>query len=206
MRFRVTKRLIIAVVLLVLVGGGLVGFNLFREQAIKQFFANRPVPTLTVSTVEVKPITWTPGIEAIGTVGAARGVDLTVETTGIVKAVLFNANQTVAKGDVLVQLDDAVQQSDLAAAQAQAALDKEALARAERLRERGVNTDVSVDAARTAASASAAQVEKLKAIVDQKQVRAPFAGTMGIPKIDPGQYLAPGTIVATLQKSEAKRS
>ena len=37
------KRFIIAFVLLVLVGGGLVGFNLFRDQAIKDFFANMPV-------------------------------------------------------------------------------------------------------------------------------------------------------------------
>jgi membrane fusion protein (multidrug efflux system) len=78
------KRFIIAFILLVIVCGGIVGFNLFRDKAIEDFFANMPVNPLTVSTARVEPITWTPNIEAIGTVSAASGVDLTVETTGIV--------------------------------------------------------------------------------------------------------------------------
>ncbi|MGO4834283.1 efflux transporter periplasmic adaptor subunit, partial [Rhizobiaceae sp. 2RAB30] len=76
------KRFIIAFILLALVVGGLVGFNIFRDNAIKEFFANMPVQPVTVSTTTVEPITWKPGIEAIGTVSAARGVDLTVETSG----------------------------------------------------------------------------------------------------------------------------
>lgn len=199
------KRFIIAFVLLVLVCGGIVGFNIFRDQAIQQFFANMPRPALTVSTEEVKPVTWTPGIEALGTVAAARGVDLTVETTGVVKDILFSSNQHVDNNQVLVQLDDAVERADLEATKAQAALDKLALERAQALQKRGVGSDVSVDAAQAASTTSAAQVAKLQAVLDQKQLRAPFAGTMGIPKIDDGQYLAPGTIVATLQDLETMR-
>ena len=44
------KRFIIAFVLLVLVAGGIVGFNLFRDQAIKDFFAGMKPPPVTVST------------------------------------------------------------------------------------------------------------------------------------------------------------
>ena len=121
------KRFIIAFVVLVVVCGGIVGFNVFRDQAITEFFAGMKPPTLTVSTATVEPGVWTPGIEAIGTVGAARGVDLTVETTGIVKAILFSANEEVEEGKVLVQLDDAVQRADLAATEAQVALHKQAL-------------------------------------------------------------------------------
>src|SRR6185437_5930789 len=182
--------------------GGIVGFNLFRDNAIKQFFANMPVATLTVSSQGVEPVTWTPGIEAIGTVSASRGVDLTVETAGLVKEIRFAANEQVKAGAVLIQLDDAVQQADLAAAKTQAALDKMTLERAAVLQKRGVGSDVTVDSARAAADASASQVAKLQALVDQKQIRAPFNGTVGIPRVDLGQYLAPGTIVATLQDLE----
>ncbi len=49
------KRFIIALVLLILIGGGIVGFNLFREKAIADFFANMPRPALTVSTIDVAP-------------------------------------------------------------------------------------------------------------------------------------------------------
>ena len=46
---------------------------------------------------------------------------------------------------------------------------------------------------------------KLQAVLDQKQLKAPFSGTVGIPRIDLGQYLAPGTAVVTLQDLETMR-
>lgn len=200
------KRLLIAIVLLAIVVGGIVGFNLFRDTAINQFFANMPVAASPVSTVEVAPITWTPGIRAIGTVGASRGVDLSVETTGIVKAIEFEANQRVEQGDLLVQLDNTQQQADLAAQRAQAALDVQNLVRAQELQKRGVGSETTVEQAQASASASAAQVEKLEAVLEQKRLVAPFAGTLGIPRIDVGQYLAPGTTVATLQNLDVLRA
>ncbi|ESY08149.1 RND transporter MFP subunit [Mesorhizobium sp. L103C119B0] len=191
--------------LLALVCVGVVGFNLFRDNAIKQYFATMKPPATTVSTVVVKPSDWTPGVEAIGTVRAVRGVDLTVETSGIVKDILFHANQKVPVDSVLLQLDDAVERADLVAAKAQSVSDKTALERALELQRRGVGTDATLDTAQAAASASAAQVNKLQAVLDQKQLTAPFAGTVGIPKIDLGQYLSPGNAVVTLQDLDTMR-
>ena len=186
------KRFIIAFVLLVLVAGGLIGFNLFRDQAIQDFFANMPVAPATVSTVTVEPATWTPAIDTIGTVNASRGVDLTVQTSGIVETILFTANQRVEQGATLVQLDDAIEAADLEATKTQAALDQQSLQRAIELNEKGVGTTANLDAAQAAASASAAQVDKLEAQLRQKKLRAPFGGTIGIPRIEVGQYLTPG--------------
>ena len=200
-----TKRFIIALILLVIVCGGIVGYNLFRDKMIAQYFANMQPPAATVSTVVVKPIGWSPGIEAIGTVSAVRGVDLNVETSGIVKEILFNANQKVEAGDVLVQLDDAIQKADLDAAKAQAVLDKTSLERAVELQKRRVGSDVNVDSARAAAEASQSKVASLQAALNQKQLKAPFDGTVGISRIDLGQYIAPGTTVVTLQDLETMR-
>jgi membrane fusion protein (multidrug efflux system) len=162
-------------------------------------------PAATVSAVVVKPVNWTPGVEAIGTVSAVRGVDLTVETAGIVKDILFHANQKVEAGAVLVQLDDAVERADLEAQKAQTALSQLALRRAQELQKKGVGSEVTLDTAESVATASAAQVAKLQAVVNQKQLKAPFKGTLGIPRIDLGQYLAPGTAVVTLQDLETMR-
>ncbi|MBP0437150.1 efflux RND transporter periplasmic adaptor subunit [Tianweitania sediminis] len=200
------KRFLIAIVLLALVGGGIVGFNMFRDQAIQDFFANMPTPTATVSTVTVEPRSWTPSIGAIGTISANRGVELTVENAGIITAVNFEANQRVEAGDVLVQLDDAVQRADLAAARTQADLDQQTLQRAQELQQRGVGTSVSLEAAQAAAQASSAQVQKAEAVLSQKQLRAPFSGTVGIPRVDVGQYLQPGTTVVTLQDLDLMRA
>lgn len=204
---RIIQIIVIALVLLVLtvVVGGIVGFNFLRDNGIKQYFATMKPPAATVSTVVVKPSDWTPGVEAIGTVSAVRGVDLTVETAGIVKEILFHANQKVADGATLLQLDDAVERADLEATKAQAASDQTTLQRALELQRRGVGTDATLDAARAAASVSASQVNKLQAVLDQKQLTAPFSGTVGIPKIDLGQYLTPGTAVVTLQDLDTMR-
>lgn len=197
--------IVLVLALLVVVVGGIVGFNFLRDNGIKQYFASMKPPAATVSTTIAKPSAWTPGVEAIGTVRAVRGVDLTVETTGIVKDILFHANQKVADNAVLLQLDDAVERADLDAQKAQAALDQTSLARAIELTRRGVGSDSTLDTARAAASASASQVTKLQAVLEQKQLTAPFGGTVGIPKIDIGQYLAPGTAVVTLQDLDTMR-
>nr|WP_077373367.1 efflux RND transporter periplasmic adaptor subunit [Mesorhizobium prunaredense] len=202
----VIKRFIIAFILLVLVCGGIVGFNLFRDNAMQQFFATMKPPAATVSTTIVKPTEWTPGVEAIGTVSAVRGVDLTVETAGIVKDILFHANQKVEANAGLLQLDDAAERADLEATKAQAALDQTALTRALELQKRGVGSDSTLDTARAAALASASRVNRLQAVLEQKLLTAPFSGTVGIPRIDLGQYLSPGTSVATLQDLETMRA
>lgn len=199
------KRFIIAIVLLGIVGGGLVGFNLFRDNMIAQIFANMPQQPATVSTVEARPVTWTPSIEAIGTVNAAQGVDLTVETAGVVKEIAFAPNTQVQAGALLMRLDDVVQKADVEAARTQADLEKGNLARAQDLTRRGVTTNVSLDQTQAAAQAAEAQLARALAVLEQRQLSAPFAGTIGLPRVDVGQYVAPGTIVATLQDLSTMR-
>lgn len=114
------KRLILAIIFLVVVVGGLIGFNLFRSKMIKDFFANMQQPAQTVSTVTVEPGVWQPGVEAIGTASALNGVDLTVQLDGVVQKINFKANQDVKQGDILLQMEDSIQRADLAAAEAEA--------------------------------------------------------------------------------------
>ncbi len=200
------KRFVIAIVLLAVLAGGLIGFNLFRDKAIQDFFATMQRPAVTVPTVTVEPLSWTPDIQAIGTVNAVRGVDLTVETAGVIDAIQFAANDKVDQGAVLIQLKAEVEGADLEAAKAQAALDQQLLARALQLKERGVSSDTTVDSQQAAATASASQVAKLQAVLDQKQLIAPFGGTIGIPHVEKGQYISPGTTVATLQDTDTMRA
>jgi membrane fusion protein (multidrug efflux system) len=98
-----------------------------------------------------------------------------------------------------------VQKADLEAGKTQEALDKQALDRAVALQKRGVGTDATLDAARASWQTSISQVAKLQAVLDQKLLRAPFSGTIGIPRIEEGQYVAPGNAVATLQDLDTLR-
>src|SRR5690606_36657622 len=62
-----------------------------------------------------------------------------------------------------------------------------------------------LDAANAAFQASTAAVLKAQAALNQKQIRAPFSGTIGIPRLEIGEYLSPGSVVATLQNLETMR-
>ncbi|MGU3576394.1 efflux RND transporter periplasmic adaptor subunit [Brucellaceae bacterium C25G] len=199
------KRLLLAIVFLAIVVGGLVGFNLYRSKMIAEFFANMPQKTMTVSTITVEPTVWTPALEAIGSINASEGVDLTFEVSGVVNAIKFKANEKVKQGQVLVQLDDSIQLADLAAAQASAVLSDQNLKRAQTLRTQGVGAVSNVDSASANAESARAQVAKNEAVLKQKTLVAPFSGTMGIARIDVGQYVTPGQVVATLQNMDTMR-
>lgn len=205
---RFLRRLLPYVLLLLVlaIAGGLIWFNLlFKPEMIKNIFANMKQPAQTVSTVTVKPTKWDPYIEALGTVNASEGVNLTVQVAGVVKNINFKANQKVKEGGVLVQLDDNIEQADLASAQADAALKDINFQRAQTLRTQGVGAVQAVDTTRAEAESAQATVAKLQATLDQKRLVAPFSGTMGIPRIDVGQYLSPGDVVATLQNLDTMR-
>lgn len=199
------KRFVIAIVLLGLVAGGLVGFNLFRDRMIAQFLADMPVQPLPVEIVEAEGITWQPSLGAIGTVNAEQGVELTVEAAGIVREIGFSANADVIEGQLLIRLDDEVQQADLAAARSMLALERANLERGQALLERGVTTDVQLDQTRAAFDSATAQVARAEAVLRQRRLLAPFDGTIGIARVDVGTYVSPGTIVATLQDLDFMR-
>lgn len=199
------KRLLMAVVLLVLVVGGIVGFNLFRDRMIAGFFAGMQPPPVTVAVTEAEAVTWRPGVEAIGTASAAQGVDLATETAGIVEEVLFSANQRIARGDLLVQIRDDVERADLAAANATLQLSRTELERARELQARGVSAVNTVETAEATSTEARSQVARLTSIMEQKALEAPFAGVIGIPAVEVGQYVEAGTAFATLQDLDTMR-
>ncbi len=182
-----------------------IGFDLFRKHMIGQFFAHLPVAPVTISTTKVEPTTWTPVIDAIGTASAIQGVDVATQTAGVVKSIEFKANQHVDKGQLLVQIDDSVERADLDAAEVALERDQSQLARAKQLRATGVNSQATLQDAESALASSQSALAKIQAVLDQKSIKAPFAGILGIPQIDVGQYLQIGTVIGTLQQLDTMR-
>ena len=119
---------------------------------------------------------------------------------GVVESIEFGANDSVEKGALLMQIDDAVERADILSAEAAVARDRAALARAEQLSDRGVSSEAALEQAESALAVSQSNLARLRATIDLKAVEAPFSGIMGIPRIEVGQYVQPGTVVATLQQ------
>jgi membrane fusion protein (multidrug efflux system) len=183
----------------------LIGFNLFRAKMIADFFANQQMPAATISATRIEPVTWRPQIEAIGTLRAAQGVDVAAPTAGVVEKIAFTANDRVGEGQLLVQIDAAVERADLASARAAVERDRAQLARAETLSTRGISSAANLEEAQTALAASESALDRIQATVDLKAIEAPFSGIIGIPQIDVGEYVEPGTVIATLQQLDTMR-
>ena len=193
------KRLIIAIVLLGLIGGGIVWFKYFRDDMIAQYLGSMVPPPTPVTTETLEAVTWEPGIDAIGTALATRGVDLAIESGGLVQAIAFAGNDRITEGQQLVQIDDDSEIAALAAANAALSVAQAEANRARTLSERGVGAANTVETADAQVESARAQVAQLQTALDHKKLTAPFAGMIGIPQIEIGQYVVPGTIYATLQ-------
>ena len=197
--------MIIAVVLLALLSGGIVGFNMFRDRMIEQVFAEMGEEPQAVAVHEVEAGPWQPGLTGFGTVSAARGVMLVLEAEGRIREVAFEGNRMVAEGDLLVRVEDDMQRAELAAAVADAWLAEQALDRAERLGATGTASEVSVEEAEAALNAAQAQVDRLEAMLRRTRLVAPFDGEIGIPQVEVGAFASAGMEVASLQRTDTVR-
>jgi membrane fusion protein (multidrug efflux system) len=195
------RRIVVSLVFILAIGlcAGLVWFNFFRDKMIQNFFATMQPPAQTVTAAKVETKSWTPSIAALGTARAANGVDLAFETAGIVKEIKFKANQNVRVGEVLVQLDDTVERADLTDVQANVKTAESNFERAKTLSSRGYGTEANFDQASALLAAARSRLARLQATIEQKALKAPFSGVIGISRIDIGQYLQPGTVIASFQ-------
>jgi membrane fusion protein (multidrug efflux system) len=156
-------------------------------------------PPAVVTALPVTSGEWQPQISAVGSAKAVRGVDVTTEVGGIVRAVMFKPGQDVAAGALLVQLNADSDVASLHALEATAALAETVLKRDRAQLELTAVAQAVVDADEADLKAKRAQVEQQAAAVAKKAIRAPFAGRIGLTSVNPGQYLNPGDKIASLQ-------
>lgn len=197
-RPKVARWLIIVGLVLVVLLGGLYGFNRFRSQAISNFFAhNKPPPAqISAATVVVQNLPrFAPGI---GSLAAVHQVTINPEVAGRVTKIFFEAGSMVKAGDPLVQINDAPDRGDLANFEARARMAQISLQRNQALRQRNFASQEVVDQNQSQADQARAQIMKTEAIIAQKLIRAPFSGQLGVRQIELGQYLTTGAPIVTL--------
>ncbi|MGA2053831.1 MAG: efflux RND transporter periplasmic adaptor subunit [Bradyrhizobium sp.] len=185
-------------VLLAALVGGLVWFNYFRGEMIKQFFANNRPPPSSVTVVEAKSELVPNLLTAVGDLAAVHQVNVTSDVSGRITDIMFTAGASVKGGSPLVQLFDAPEQGDLASFKAQATGASLALDRAKQLAARQFGPQSTVDAVQATYDQAVAGIAKTEALISQKLVRAPFDGELGVRRIEVGQYLSAGTQIVTL--------
>ncbi|WP_423455933.1 efflux RND transporter periplasmic adaptor subunit [Ottowia sp. VDI28] len=134
----------------------------------------------------------------VGELEAIRQVELASETAGRVTRIAFVSGQRVAKGDVLVQINDAPELAEQQRLEAQLRRAETVLARTRQLQEEKVATREELDNAQASYDMASSELRRIKAVIAQKAVRAPFHGAAGIRRVHEGQYLQAGDAIASL--------
>jgi len=112
------RRMVIMLVAVAVVLGAVFGFQVFKGIMIKKFMATLSNPPQTVATAKAGYSQWQPTIEAIGSLRAVKGADLSLEVSGVVDSISFNSGDDVAEGAPLLKLrsdDDAAKLDSLKA-------------------------------------------------------------------------------------------
>jgi membrane fusion protein, multidrug efflux system len=193
------KRMVIMLVAVAIVFGGIFGFQLFKAAMIKKFITALGNPPQTVSVTRAGHSEWQTRIEAIGSLRAVKGADLSLELSGVVESISFNSGDDVAEGAQLLKLRTADDVARLESLQAIAALNEITNERDQKQFKMQAVSQATLDTDAANLKNARAQVVQQQAVIDKKILRAPFAGHLGIRAVDLGQYLGPGTVIVTLQ-------
>lgn len=193
------KRMIIMLCAIGVVFAALAWFVNFRAGMISQVMASLADPPQTVSTTAAQMSDWQSSITAIGTFRAVNGADLSLQQPGIVDTIHFESGKDVAAGDALLDLRKEDDVAKLQSLQATADGYGITLRRDQGQLKINAVSQATVDSDAVNERNALALVAQQKALVDQKTLRAPFSGRLGVRQVDVGQYLTAGTTIVTLQ-------
>lgn len=179
--------------------GALFGWKAFIGAQIQASMASMRPPPVTVSATTATTESWTPTIAAVGSLRASRGVDVTAQVAGQIISLDFESGDVVAAGELLARQYAADEEAQLAGLTADRRLAEINLRRAHELAEQKLIAAFDVDTRETDLERARATEEELRLKIRQKSIRAPFAGRLGIRRVDLGQYINPGDPIVRLE-------
>lgn len=190
------KRLVLVLFWLAVLFGAVFGWKYLQMQ--QQMAARGGSPPTVVSTRTVTRESWQPALKAVGSITPTLGVVVSAEVPGVIRKIDFNSSDRVPKGALLVELDTDVEQAELAALRADRRLAEITRDRFARISTENLGSRSDLDQAQASLDRIDAEIAAREAMIRKKVVRAPFAGELGIRRINPGQYLAPGDTISEL--------
>jgi membrane fusion protein, multidrug efflux system len=194
------KKILLATIAVSFLIGAITFTKLGQFTAMGEAAKKMVLPPETVTAMLVEDRQWEQVITATATVTAVQGVNVSAETSGRVTQIDFESGSLVKKGDMLVQLDTASEDAQLASAEATSALAESSLTRVRKLIKQNLTSQDALDIAEAKVKETAAQVHNIRALIAKRAIRAPFSGRLGLRQINLGQILSEGDTIVSLQK------
>ena len=193
------KPLVIVAVVVALILGGIFAWQQFIGSMMKKYMGAAARAPQTVSTVAATTSSWQAQLQSTGSLRAVRGADLSAQAPGVVDEISFDSGIEVPAGKLLLRLKPNDDYARLQQLQAAAELAEQTYKRdQEQLAAQAISQSV-IDSDTSTVKSARAQVAAQRALIEEKIVKAPFAGRLGIRMVDVGQYLTAGTAIVTLQ-------
>ncbi len=184
-------------VALVLIFGAIAGFNYLQSSSSAN--SNYARPPVVIAAATAMSESWDQYLDSVGTIKAVHGVELSSETSGQITKLFFDSGDVVVKGQLLLVLNDTVEQASKQNQIASLDLAKLLHERDAKLVEQKSIPQSQYDRSRADLQSAQAQLVETEARLSQKRITAPFDGTLGIRRVDVGDYVTPGTVIASIQ-------
>jgi len=175
------------------------GFDFFKQRVIAQKLAAYQAPPVAVTTLVAAQSPWTERLAAIGEITANDAVDVTPQLGGQVRSIHFQSGDTVAQGDLLLQLDDQLEQDELEREVAKVELSQLDVDRYTTLVKENSASQATLDRAAVNLRTDQASAHAIRTKIDYMAVKAPFPGRLGIRQVNVGEFVQPGTAIVNLQ-------
>ena len=192
------KRIILSIVGVIVLVAGLGGIKFLQIGRMSAQALQTPPPE-TVTTAVARRQVWEALLPAVGSLQAVQGVTVEAELAGKVVQIAFEPGTKVRAGDLLVKQDTSLEEAQLRAAEAAATLAKNNLERTKELFAKNTISKSEWDNAETQFKQAVAQGDAIRATIAKKNIRAPFAGLLGIRLINLGEFLHEGDAIVSLQ-------
>ena len=153
-------------------------------------------PAVVVS--EASMVAFPVSVEALGTAQANESIEIRPQVTETVEKIHFEEGQQVEAGQILVELDDAQLQAEVAQARAQLVDSESQFRRATELFETRAVSASELERLEAQRDADRAVLAAAQARLEDTVIRAPFAGRIGLRRVSPGSLVSSDTVITTL--------
>jgi membrane fusion protein (multidrug efflux system) len=157
------------------------------------------VTAVPVEVVVIRGETLNQELTGVGSLRSDESVTLRSEVAGRIERINFREGAKVAAGQLLFELDSAVNQAELSQAQANSKLAQRNDERAQELFGRSLISQSDRDTAAANREVARAALALAQARLGKTRITAPFAGVAGLRMVSPGDYVSAGQSLVNLE-------
>ncbi|MDZ7269154.1 MAG: efflux RND transporter periplasmic adaptor subunit [candidate division KSB1 bacterium] len=138
-------------------------------------------------------------VQTVGTILANEEVEIRSEIAGKIEKIYFREGARVNKGELLLKINDTELQAQLARARFRQAIAEQEAERQRQLFEKNLTSRENYDNAVNELNIVKAEIQLITAQIAKTEIRAPFAGSIGLRRVSEGSYISPASVITTLQ-------